>query len=164
MYGVYTSVALIILALIFYVLDLYTETWPGIISYAALLGGVVMASLHYRNNRMNGFATYGQAFSSGFMAGLYASIIVGIFTFIFTSLMGEDYTQLLLQKAEENMLKRKPDLSDEELDMAMKFTENMMKPWWMAFMGMLNFVFFSLIFALVSAIFIKRPAPEGPAV
>jgi len=163
MYGIYTSIVLIILTLVFYVLDLYAETWPAFLSYAALLAGVVMASISYRDKRMNGFVTYGQSFSAGFMAGLIASVVAGIFSFIFISVLGDDYTQMLLQKAEERMLEQRPDMSDEEFDMAMKFTENMMKPWWMAFMGLLNFVFFSLVFSLIASIFIKRQKPEGIA-
>ncbi len=163
MYGVYISALLIIVSLVVFVLELYAETWVAYVNYAILLGGVIISSLHYRNNRMGGFVTYGQSFSAGFMAGLYAAIIAGIFTFIFMSFMGDDYTAILLQKAEERMLEKRPDMSDEEYDMAMKFTENMMKPWWMAFMGLLNYVFFSLVFSLIASIFIKRPKPEDAA-
>jgi hypothetical protein len=79
------------------------------------------------------------------------------------TLMGDDYKAMLLQMAEERMLERKPDMSDEEYDMAMTFTENMMKPWWMSLMAILSNVFFSLIFALIASIFIKRPRPEDTA-
>ena len=160
-YGIYTSVVLIILSLVFYVLDIYMETWPAYISYVALLGGVVLSSWHYREKRMGGFATYGQSFSAGFMAGLYASVIVGIFTFLFISFMGEDYMDVLIQKAEESALERSPNMSDEEYDMTMKFTRWLMQPWVMSILAVLSFTFYSLVFSLIASIFIKRPNPEA---
>ena len=161
MYGVYTSVLLIILSLVFYVLDLQAASWPVYISYAGLLGGIVITSLHYRDNRMNGFATYGQSFSSGFLAGLFASIILGVFTFIFATVMGDEYREMMLKTAEDKILESNPDISDEQFDMAMKFTEGLTKPWWMAFITILNFTFVSLILSLIAAIFIKKPKPEN---
>jgi hypothetical protein len=160
-YGIYTSVVLIILSLIYYVLDIYMERWPAFISYAALLGGVVLSSLHYRTKRMGGFITYGQSFSAGFFAGLYAAIIVGIFSYIFIYFMGEDYMDVLIQKAEESALEKNPNMSDDEYDMTMKFTRWLMQPWVMAILGMLSFAFYSLVFSLIASIFIKRPNPDA---
>ncbi len=161
MYGIYISVLLIIVSLAVYVLDLYGSTWTAYVSYAIILGGVILASLHYRDKRLGGFITYGQSFTAGFLAGLFAAIIVGIFTYVFMTLMGEEYKAMLLQQAEERMLSERPNMSDEEYDMAMKFTENMLKPWWMTLMAVLSYVFFSLVFSLIASIFIKRPGPEN---
>jgi len=163
-YGVYTSIVLIILTLIFYVLNLHTARWPGYISYVFLCAGVVFASLQYRDKRLGGFATYGQSFSSGFMAGLFASIIMAIFTYIYITMLGESFTADLLQQAENNMLEARPNMSDEELDMAMKITRNMMKPLWMTLIALISFTFLSLVFSLIASIFIKKEKPEGAGV
>jgi len=159
-YGVYISIVLIILTLIFYVLNLHTAKWPGYISYVALFAGVVFASLQYRDKHLGGFATYGQSFSSGFMAGLFAAIIMGIFTYIYITMLGEAFTADLLQQAEDNMLEARPNMSDEELDIAMSITKNTMKPLWMALIALVSFVFLSLVFSLIASIFIKKEKPE----
>jgi hypothetical protein len=161
MYGIYISVMLIIVSLAVYVLELYGQSWTAYVSYAILLGGVILASWHYRDKRMGGFITYGQSFTAGFLAGLYAALIVGVFTYLFMTFMGDEFKAMLLQQSEERILEQRPDISDEEYDMAMKFTENMMKPWWMTLMSVLSNVFFSLVFALITSIFIKRPKPEN---
>lgn len=160
-YAVYISVVLIILTLVFYVLDLYTAKWPGYISYAVLLAGVVMASIHYRDKRLGGYATYGQSFSSGFMAGLIAAVMMGIFTFIYMTFMGDSMHDALMMNAEEEMLKRTPDMTDDQLEMGMKIAENMLKPWWLSIMAMLAYIFFSLVFSLIASIFIKKEQPEA---
>lgn len=158
-YGVYISVALIILTLIFYVLNLHLETWPGYIGYVVLLAGIVLASINYRDKRLGGYASYGQSFSSGFLAGLFAAIIVAVFTFFYMTMLGDNYAAEILQKAEENMLKQNPDMSDEQIDMALKWTENMTKPAWMAVWALLGNIFLSLIFSLIASIFIKKQEP-----
>lgn len=159
-FGVYISIVLIVLTLFFYVLNLHTERWTGYIGYIFLLGGIIYASLQYRDKRLGGFATYGQSFSAGFMAGLYASIILAIFTYIYITLLGEAFLADILQQAEDNILKSNPEISDADLDMAMGFTRNMMKPWWMAVISLVSYIFFSLVFALISSIFIKKEQPE----
>ncbi|MEZ5195053.1 MAG: DUF4199 domain-containing protein [Bacteroidales bacterium] len=79
-----------------------------------------------------------------------------MFTFIFMSYLGDDYITVMLEKAEETILDTNPDMSDEELDMALNITKNMMKPWWISMIAFLSSVFFSLIFALIASIFIKK--------
>lgn len=159
-FGVYISIVLIVLTLFFYVMNLHTESWPGYVSYVFLLGGIIYASVQYRDKRLGGFATYGQSFSSGFMAGLYAAIIMAIFTFIYINLLGESFVADIVQQAEDKILESNPEISDADLDMAMGFTRNMMKPWWMAVISLISYIFFSLIFALISSIFIKKEKPE----
>jgi len=158
-YGLYLSVALIILSLVFYVLDLYKVSWTGYIGYAVLLVGVVISSFHYRDKHMGGFIPYGKSVSVGFLTGLFASIIVAIFTFIFTSVLGEEYRQTLLQMAEENILSSNPDITDEQLDMALGISEKMMNPGMMSVIALVGYTFFSLIFALIASIFIKKEEP-----
>ena len=75
-YGVYLSIALIILSLIFYVSNLYTESWSAYFSYAVILGGVIISAVQYRNKVLNGFISYGKSVSVGFLTGLFAAIIL----------------------------------------------------------------------------------------
>ncbi len=155
-YGAYVTAALIVLSLAFYVLDLYGQTWTGYISYAVLLIGVVIASYHYRDNHLGGFITYGQSFMTGFLTALFAAIGVGIFSYIFMSLMPPEFTQNILDQAEEKMLENNPELTDEQIDMAMNMTKKFMNPGMMAGMAFLAYTFFGVIFSLLASIFIKR--------
>lgn len=159
-YGVYISVVLIIFTLVLYVLDLHTAKWPAFIGYAVMLGGVIYASITYRDKRLGGFATYGQCFSSGFLAGLFAAIIVGIFTYIYMTLLGESFAADQLAVAEETMIEDNPELTDEQIEMGLSIAKNMMKPWWLSIISMVSYIFFALIFALISSIFIKKENPE----
>jgi hypothetical protein len=155
-YGIYLGVALIILSLLFYVFDLYIYKWTGYVGYAIVLGFIIISSISFRDKRLNGFINYGQSFSVGFLTGLFASVIAGIFSYLFMTFVGDDYKQMMLELSEQRMLEARPDISDEELDMALKFTENMMKPWWIGVITFFGNLFFSLIFALIVSIFVKK--------
>ena len=155
-YGIFTGLGLVVVSLIFYLLDLFGESWTSYFSYLILLAGIVISSLYYRNNRLNGLIAYGKSVSVGFLTGLFAAVITAIFTYIFLLYLGEDYISVMLEKAEENILETNPDLSDEELDMALNMAEKFMKPLWMSIIAFFSSVFFSLIFALIASIFIKK--------
>ncbi|OQX77233.1 MAG: hypothetical protein B6D61_07515 [Bacteroidetes bacterium 4484_249] len=155
-YGIYTGLGLIVISLIFYLLDLYGEKWTSYISYLILLSGITLSSLSYRNNRLNGFITYGNSVSVGFLTGLFAAIIATIFTYVFLIYLGEDYIKFMLEQAEENILDTNPDISDEQLEMALNISKKMMKPVWISLIVLLSSTFFSLVFALIASIFIKK--------
>jgi peptidoglycan/LPS O-acetylase OafA/YrhL len=155
-YGIYTGLGLILISLIFYLLDIYGDNWTSYISYLILLLGIVLSSLYYRDNRLNGQITYGTSVSAGFLTGLFAGIIASIFTYIFITYLGEEFIREALERAEEEMIESRPDMSDEELDLALIWTEKMMKPAWLSIISVLSYAFFSIIFALIASIFIKK--------
>jgi len=156
MYGLYLGVVLIILSLVFYILDLHAENWTGYVSYVFILGGVILASVTYRDKYLNGFIAYGQSFSTGFLTGLFAAIIGAIFTYFFMLYLGEEYVDLMLEKAEESILSSNPEITDEQLDLALNWTEKMMNPTWISIIVLVSSTFFSLVFALITSIFIKK--------
>jgi hypothetical protein len=156
LYGVIISVVLIVLLLLFYILNLYTENWPGYISYAALLGGIIISTIAYRDNYLKGFIPYGTSFSVGFLTGLFAAIFSAVLTFIFMTFVGDEYTAVILEKAEESMINSRPDITEEELARAMKFTRQFMNPVMMAVFSLLANILFGVIFALIVSIFVKK--------
>ncbi len=156
MYGIYLGAALIILSLLFYVFDLYTENWVSYISYAVLLGGIVISAISYRDKHLNGYITFGQSFLVGFFTALFAGILAAIYTGVFMSFAGEEVTAVLLQKAEESMIATNPDMTDEQLDMALKMTAKMLNPVWLTVISFLSNLFFGAVFSLIASIFIKK--------
>lgn len=155
-YGAYVTVVLIVLSLAFYVFEFYGQSWTGYVSYAVLLFGVVLASYHYRDKYMGGFITYGQSFMVGFLTALFAAIGIGIFTYVFMMLMPPEFTQNLLDQAEEKMIEGNDELTDEQIDMAMNMTKKFMKPGIMTGMAFAAYTFFGVVFSLLASIFIKR--------
>jgi hypothetical protein len=156
LYGVYLGAAMIIISLLFYVLNLYTENWTNYIIYVVLLGGIVYSALTFRDKHLNGFITFGQSFMIGFFTVLFAAVITAIYTGIFMSFAGDEVAAIIMQKAEESMLEKKPDMSEEQIELAMKMTERMMSPVWLTIISFLSNLFFGTIFSLLASIFIKK--------
>jgi len=155
-YGIYLGVALIILSLLFYVLDMYTYKWTEYIGYAFVLGFIIIASISYRDKHLNGLITYGQSFSVGFLTGLFAAIIASVFIYIFMIYIGDDYKAIMMEQSEEEILKRSPDISDEQLDVALKLAERLTRPGWLVVITFFGNLFFSVIFAFIVSIFVKK--------
>lgn len=155
-FGLATGLALILVSLLFFIFDLTGNKIAGYLGYLILLAGIVMASLNYRNKHLGGVITYGQSFSVGLYTGLCASVLSGIFTYIFYKEIAPDMVDFLLRQAEDNMIRTKPDITDEELDLAMTYTKRFITPGWLGIIGFLSLGFFSLVFSLIASLFIKR--------
>ena len=68
----------------------------------------------------------------------------------------EEYIELLMEIAEEEILNNRPNIGDEELDLALNWTRKIMNPTWLSIMVFLSTTFFSLVFSLIASIFIKK--------
>lgn len=155
-YGLITGVALIVLSLILYITNLYMNRPLGYLSMLLLVAGMVYGTFEYRKNYMNGFITYGQAFTLCFLIGLFTAVITAIYTFIFAEFIYPGFTQEILEKARQEMLNSGREMTDEQLEMAMEWTRKFTSPVMMAIMDLVTKVFFSVILALLAALFLKK--------
>ena len=155
-FGFVISLVLILLSLLWFIFDLSTNKTVSYLSYVVLLGGIVFSAINYRNKRNDGFITYGQSFSVGFFTGLVSAVIMSIFTYIFFKYIATDMIATMIMDAEERLIETNPDMPEEEFDLAMMYTKKFMTVGWMAIWSLLANTFFSLVFALLSSIFIKR--------
>ncbi len=155
-YGLYIGIALIVLSLVYYLLDVYAEKWTGYISYVVLLLGIIFSQIKYRDDRLGGYITFGQSFSTGFLTGLFAAVLTAIFSYFFISYLGEDFIDTLLQKSEEAMIEARPNMSDDQIEQSMNMARKFMSPGIMTIFSFLGSTVVSLILALIAAIFTKR--------
>jgi hypothetical protein len=155
-YGVLTGAAMIVLALVLYISGLYMNQTLGYIQYLILIGGMAWGTLEYRKKYLNGFISYGKAFTSCFMIGLFAGILGAIYTFIFAQFIYPGFTQEILEKAQERMQAKSPDMTDDQLELGMKYVRMFTTPVMMAIWGLVANLFFSAIIGLIVSIFIKK--------
>ena len=57
---------------------------------------------------------------------------------------------------EQAMLESNPDVSDEELDLALEMTSKMMQPHWIMMMGILGGTFMGFLYSLAISFFVKK--------
>ncbi|MCD4790441.1 MAG: DUF4199 domain-containing protein [Bacteroidales bacterium] len=157
-YGLVTGIILIFISLLLYILDFnpYEHKWSGFINYVALLAGIVISAIHYKVKHCGGYINYGKSLSVGFLTGLIASIIVGIYTYFFMRFLGDEIRQIALDQAEEKIYEQIADPTDEQINATIKITKFFLKSWMSAITAFVIYTFFSLIFALIASIFIKK--------
>ncbi|MBW6498839.1 MAG: DUF4199 domain-containing protein [Bacteroidales bacterium] len=159
-YGLLIGVLLIVIQLVFYFAGIMTSMYSAWISYAVILGGILLATKAYRDEVRGGFISYGQALGFGTLTIFFASILVGIYIFLFYKLIDPGAMNLLYEAAEQKMIDANPNITDEELDMALSISQRLMKPGFMTISTIFNYTFIGFVLSLITSIFMKKNNPE----
>ncbi|MCB2207593.1 MAG: DUF4199 domain-containing protein [Bacteroidetes bacterium] len=156
-YGLYLGIALILFSLIMYLLDIDRESPIMYISYLVMAGGLFWAMISFRDKINGGFVSYGKAFGTGFWTGLFAAIIGAIFTYIYVTMIDPGMIEEILFDAEEEILNSGREMSDQEIEQGLNFTEKLVaNPVALTIWSFVMNTFFATILSLIIAIFVKR--------
>jgi hypothetical protein len=158
--GIIISAALTLYSLVLFLLDVSYDSKLTYLSYLILAFGLFWAIFSYRNKQEGGFITYGEVFKYGFFVGLVISIIVGIYTFIYVKYINPGIIDDIMVKAEEDMLTRNPNMSDEQIEKGLSYVEMFTSPVIMAVFGFFGNLVASTVISLIIAIFAKRKKKE----
>ena len=154
--GIYLGFTLIIFTLLIFLLDVDMESPIKYVSYGIMAIGLYLSIISFRDKQLDGFITYGKAFSAGFYTGLFASIIASIFTVFYVQYIDTELIANILIIAEEGMLESNPDMTNEQIDQALSLTEMFTSPIMMGVIGFIGNVILSAALSLLIAIFAKR--------
>lgn len=155
-YGLITGVVMIVFSLVLYLANLHMNRVFGYISYIFILGGMVYGSLEYRKKYLNGFMTYGKAFSSCFLIGLFAGILSAIYMFFFAQFIHPGFVQELLEQSREQIVNSNPNMTEEEVDQALAISARFMSAPFLAIWGLLANILISAIISLIIGLFLKK--------
>ncbi len=154
-YGVLTAIGLVLLTLVIYFANLMNETWVSWIGYLILIAGVVIGTKAYRDEIRGGFIPYGTALGFGTLTIFFAAVISAVFTFVFYKFIAPDALGQLKIAAEMRALEANPNLSDQELDMVLRFVS----PTLMAITTIFSYTFFGFVISLITSAFLKKNDP-----
>ena len=155
-YALIVSAAMIVYGLIMYVAGLSLNKFTSYPSYLLMIAGMIMGTIAYRDKHNNRFLNYGKSFTSSFLIGLYASIIGAIWVFIFFKFIAPELLVQILEKSKDEIMNKSPNLSEEQLQMQMSMVQKFVNPLMMVFWTLLGGAFYSAIFSLIIAIFVKK--------
>ncbi|MCX6267105.1 MAG: DUF4199 domain-containing protein [Bacteroidetes bacterium] len=159
-YGLITGAVLVVYSLFLYVIGQHMNKTLGYISFVLLIGGMVYGTYEYRKTYLNGFISYGKAFSTCFMIGLFAGILSALYAFVFARFIYPGYANEIIEKAREGMLNSGQEMSEEQIDTALEYTRKFTTPAMLATWGMVVYAAGSAIIALILAIFLKKEDPS----
>ncbi|HSV87737.1 MAG TPA: DUF4199 domain-containing protein [Bacteroidales bacterium] len=159
-YGLIIGVFLIMASMGFYLAGAITSPIASYLSLLAVLVGIILATLSWRKEGMGGYISYGKAVGFGSLTILFASILAGIFTYVFYKIIDPGAINLILHASEEALLRRSPDMPDEQFEAAMNMTRRFMTPLALSITTFFNTAFSGVIFSLITSIFLKRKPKE----
>ncbi len=159
MHGLVLGAILIVFSLLLYLLDM-SRSGLQYISYAILIGYLLYAMIQWRDKYNEDVLSYGQAFSTGFMVILFSSFITAAYVFLFFGFVAPGEVEVMLREAEEGVLMAQPDITDDALEMTMKWTKMMMTPWMIAIWSFVGNLFAGLVLSAILGAFVKKePQP-----
>lgn len=153
-YGLVLGVALIVVSLILYLVEQQKEPAGIAIGTIALVAGIVLVQLDFRNKKLGGFISYGKAVKIAFLTMIFTGIIVALYTFVYHSYINTN--DLLETRTEQiqGIYNRGMDAATEE--QSIKWIEMTTTPLVSAIMVFISYPIIGLIIALLSSIFIKK--------
>ena len=157
-YGLYMGLALILNAVIFYVMGILFSPVCGYITYAIIIGGLIWAMITYREQHVEEGVSYGKALGLGTLQALFASLIYAFFTFVLFKLVDKTLTDKFLSFLEEQFVKG--GVSESQIDALMPMYRKLMSPVFYSFAQVLSVTFYGFLFSLVLGIFFKKPSTD----
>jgi len=155
-FGLIIGLVAIIYSILLYLLDLSMNKALGYVNYVFLIGGIVWGLKTYRDQGLNGFISFGKAFTTGFYISVVAGVISAIWAFIFFKFINPEFVEIILQETETQMMEQ--GQSEEVIEQTLKYTRMFMKPSLMAFWSFLfNIIGGAILSLIIGAIMRKDP-------
>ena len=157
-YGLYMGLALILNAVIFYVMGALFSQFFGYITYGIIIGGNILAMKTHREHNIESGVSYGRALGLGTLQALFASLIYAFFTFVLFKLVDKTLIDKFLAFLEEQFVKS--GISETQIDALMPMYRKFMTPVSYSFGQVLSVTFYGFLFSLVLAIFFKKQSTD----
>ena len=160
-YGVLLALLSIVLQVISYVLDVHIDRpwWLTVLQLLISVSVIAYGIKAFKTGNA-GFLTLGQALKTGLAISLVAGIIAVVFNYIFMNYIDPDFIQKTLDFSREQMLEKNPDMSQEQIDMAMSMSAKFMSPLIMSAFAIIATLFFGFIISLFAGLIMKKNPPQ----
>jgi H+/Cl- antiporter ClcA len=153
-FGALCGLALIIVSLLFYLLNINSNLLTSFVFFAVLIIFIIFGTKYYRDNYSNGLISYSRSLASGVLISLFMSIILSFFIYVFYKLLAPEEIERLIEMQEEQLYKR--GLSDEQIEMSLQILKKFTTPLTLALGTIFTYTFWGTIFSLIISIFIKK--------
>ena len=161
-YGSVLGLFLMLIALTLWALgvDEQRSVIPSILNNMVIIGFLIYSIIQYRDNFNDGFISYGSSLKLGTSVAFFSSILMAFYTFIYITYLDPDMLANILKTTEQAVLQTNPDISEEELDLALEMTGNLTQPHWLMIMGVLSGTFMGFFFSAIISFFVKNADPN----
>ncbi|MDZ4667946.1 MAG: DUF4199 domain-containing protein [bacterium] len=160
-FAIIFTLILVALNLMLYITDMQTKlnTVTTIVTFLVIAGSIFKGIQTQRDQLLGGYVSYGAGFKIGMFITLFAAIMLTVYSVIFITFIDVDFMDNILNEAKKQMIEQ--NKSEEEIEMAMKFSSYMKSPWVFAAGGFIGYMFYGIIASLIVSIFTKRVDPDA---
>lgn len=157
-YGAFLGLCLVASATLMWAfgLDKNGSIIPSVLNNGLIIAGIMYSIIQYRDIENNGYISYSNSLKLGTSVAFFSSLILSFYTFIFINYIEPDTLNNILVQTEQAILESDPDISDEELDLALEMTSKFVQPHWMLILGVLGGTFMGFVYSLIISIFTKK--------
>ncbi len=164
-YGAYAAGISIIIGLIFYVFDVvdYSEqggtgnTIASFVSYAILIGGIIMAIKHHKENELGGYITMGRSVGMGTLTALVVAIISAVYVIIFFNFVDPGALELIKESAMDQAMEK--GTSDEQMEQMEGMMSFFTSPIFMSIVVIFMFTIVGVVTSLITGAVLKKDPP-----
>ena len=156
-FGIILGIVSVLISVIIYALGMhYDQDWKtGTISFLAM-AAVIFIGIKKFKELNGGILSLGQSLKTGIGIALIGGIISIIYSYIFMNFIEPDFIVNTIAGAEEKMLERNPNLTDEQIEQALSFSKKMMTPGIMISIGLVWSIFLGFVISLISGLILKK--------
>ena len=161
-YGAILGLCLVAVAVVIWSfgIDKNGSLAPSILNNVLIIAGIAYTIIQFRDTENNGFISYSNSLKLGTSVAFFSSVILAFYTFIFINYIEPNTLNEILVAAEQAILASEPEISDEELDLALEMTTKFVQPHWMLILGVLGGTFMGFLYSLIISIFVKKDNPN----
>lgn len=159
-YGLILALLTIGLSVIVWVMGAHMDQpwWQSLLNFIFMTLCIVYGLKAFKKEG-DGFMSLGDALKTGLAISLVAGLIGSIFTYLFITVIEPEFITQMLDATRDKMIEDQPNMTQEQMDMAMGMTEKFMNPWFMFAMGLIASLFFGFIISLVAGLIMKQNRP-----
>ena len=166
-YGILFGVFMILEFVISYVMNIDPITNPtagviiNVLNYLILPVTLIFIGCdNYKKKLNGGFISFGECLKIGVSICFIAGLIYALFSVVFNMIFPE-FTEEILKKTRQVMLKQNSSMTSEQLEMAMSMTKKFMSPVFVIPITLAMFSFIGLIHSLIIGAFVKNEKPQS---
>ncbi|MFW6226896.1 MAG: DUF4199 domain-containing protein [Bacteroidota bacterium] len=156
------SAAAIFLLIITYVFDATNSMVIGILNWIIMLAGFSYSGYKFRQEKLDGYISYGKSFAVIFQTGLLFGLITMVYVFIHYSMIDPGALNEMLHYQLEKTIEARPSLTQEELDAIKNWQKEFILTWWgLGISQFISGVFWGLIVGLIASLVLKKEHPNA---
>src|ERR1043165_8321195 len=153
-YAIITALASFIFSIVVYATHMYLNSWIQWIGLLILLVGLVFVVKERRDKDLSGYITFGEAFNVGFLFCMILAVFSVLMNLLMTQVIAPDMMTEIINNAQQKMIDK--GMTDEQIDIAMKYTKMFTSPVAQVIIGILFTAFFGAILSLIVAAIFKK--------